>query len=1099
MVESKAPGRSIKNAIGGLVGLLAISLLVWRILGGDGIDHSKVYRIGYGNDVPFHFTGQNGLPTGLAVELVNEAARRQRVRLQWVPDQHKGFNHYSMDLWVLMTDRPELLETVHITTPYLETESCFIVRAEGAIEITDLQTGRISFIDYATHRKNLAVLLPQAQKIPVKSSREALEKVSAGLADAAYVDQYSAMPGLLEGGYQTPLRIMPSHAPKGRMGLAATLPNSRVADVIRAGMKSMVLDGSITRSVEKWGVFPNLTNDMVENFLTEQRKVRALAISAAIATLGLGGSLWFVRRLRQQASHLRRITNESRKMLSAVEQSPVSVVMLDLWGNITYANPRFCEITGYPQAEILGRNPRILSSGEASLEDYRKLWESVSSGREWRGIIQNRKKNGEFFWESACVAPMFDESGHITDYIGVMEDITAGKQAEAALQRSARGSEQLRRCVMAISACPDLKSALDCLLQKTIELAGADCGAVYVIEGPEAVLRHAQGLTSEFIQEVSRLPLNTGYVRVLLENPQAVLKLGDQFSEQQQLGKLHGIRHLYCLGFGAGQSPVGFLILASRKVEAPNPAELELIHILTTEAGSMFLRFEAEERLRRVSNEQRIILETTAAGIVHIQDHHIQWANPAFELLFGWGRAETVGLATAGFYASPAFYDRVVAESMAHFVAGKTYSAEGECKRRDGKELYCAITGQAVDPANPAAGSIWILVDMTERRQFEQRMRQSQKLEGIGQLAGGMAHEFNNILTAIMMNLELAPTRGTEDEIKGFVREIEALSNRAAALVKQLLAFSRQSVLKLRPLNLATVLSEQSKLLARLLGERISLRFSAETGCPWVNADKTMIEQVLLNLCLNARDAMPNGGLLTLTLDSVEVSQAQAGLHEDASAGRYVRFSVADTGCGMDESTRKRMFEPFFTTKQVGQGTGLGLATVQGIVEQHKGWVEVESVLHQGTVFHVYLPPGQTIAPQPKPIQDETPERGSGCILLVEDEPAVRKVGQLVLNRFGYRVIEAADGEEATRLWQQHCDTIDLVYTDMVMPGAFTGLQLARKFQAEKPGVRIIITSGYNAEMELLGKLGDSAIVYLPKPCSAAKLISVIQESLGRR
>jgi signal transduction histidine kinase len=267
----------------------------------------------------------------------------------------------------------------------------------------------------------------------------------------------------------------------------------------------------------------------------------------------------------------------------------------------------------------------------------------------------------------------------------------------------------------------------------------------------------------------------------------------------------------------------------------------------------------------------------------------------------------------------------------------------------------------------------------TVEDELEERLRQSQKLEGIGHLAGGIAHEFNNILAAMTMNLNLVQMSSLEAEARELLSEIEKLSRKAAALIKQLLAFSRQSMLQPQHVDVVAVVSRQCTMLERLLGERITLEFSSAPTLPWVNADKSMIEQVLLNLCLNARDAMKNGGLLRLRLEEAEVGAEQAMVRGEAQPGRYVCLSVTDTGCGMDERALKRLFEPFFTTKEVGQGTGLGLATVRGIVQQHHGWVEVESCVGKGSIFRVYLPAVARPAVAPAAPEQEASGSGKGA------------------------------------------------------------------------------------------------------------------------
>jgi CheY-like chemotaxis protein len=369
-------------------------------------------------------------------------------------------------------------------------------------------------------------------------------------------------------------------------------------------------------------------------------------------------------------------------------------------------------------------------------------------------------------------------------------------------------------------------------------------------------------------------------------------------------------------------------------------------------------------------------------------------------------------------------------------------------------------------------------------------------MEGIGHLAGGMAHEFNNILGALMMHLDLARV-SSQPEATELLNEAGGLCRRAADLISKLLAFSRKSRMKKQPLDLGGIVARHCKTMAPLLGERISVNLSLPEGLPLVCADAVMMDQVLMNLCLNARDAMRGGGRIQIRLRELELIPEQVKGREGAQPGRFVCLSVADTGCGMDDGTISRLFEPFFTTKTVGQGTGLGLAMVQGIVQQHQGWVEVESQIGKGSTFHVYLP-ATTDQPSPRPpvAPVAKPPVGAFTILLVEDDAVIRKVTRRLLEKTGYTVLEAANGSEALGLWRERREAIDLVYTDMVMPGDVSGLTLANQVRADKPSVKVIITSGYTSDGLSPLEIKESSIVYLPKPCDLRTLTSVIHECL---
>jgi signal transduction histidine kinase len=386
-----------------------------------------------------------------------------------------------------------------------------------------------------------------------------------------------------------------------------------------------------------------------------------------------------------------------------------------------------------------------------------------------------------------------------------------------------------------------------------------------------------------------------------------------------------------------------------------------------------------------------------------------------------------------------------------------------------------------------------------EREKLQSQLTQSQKMDSIGQLAGGVAHDFNNILAATMMQLSCLQRNPKLDrETQESLQELMEQSKRAANLTRQLLMFSRRSVLEIKTLDLNEVVGNLLKMLGRLIGEHIDLVFSRRAGLPSVEADPGMIEQVLLNLCVNARDAMPKGGTLTIGLEAVLTNEGRIQAPTPVQQGCFVCLSVADTGSGMDEATLQKIFEPFFTTKEVGKGTGLGLATVHGIVGQHKGWVEVESKVGQGATFRVFLPAATNQPFDPVQAEQQPALRGSETILLVEDESSVRRSTAQALRFLGYAILEAANGREALEVWKASEHQVDLVLTDMVMPGGMTGLDVAQELLKMKPDLKVLIASGYSPEMVDQRLLAAKHIVRIQKPCPLEALSQIIRQCLDR-
>jgi PAS domain S-box-containing protein len=390
--------------------------------------------------------------------------------------------------------------------------------------------------------------------------------------------------------------------------------------------------------------------------------------------------------------------------------------------------------------------------------------------------------------------------------------------------------------------------------------------------------------------------------------------------------------------------------------------------------------------------------------------------------------------------------------------------------------------------------------DITARRQLEEQLRQSQKMEAIGQLAGGIAHDFNNMLVVVQLCASLLAESQSESEVREGVQQILEAAERAANLTRQLLTFSRRDVRRSTDIDLVEVTTGMIALFGRLLGEDIALETHLAPDLPLMEGDPGLMEQLLMNLAVNARDAMPDGGRLVLRLDKVVIDDDHPAVHPQASPGWYLRLAVSDTGCGIAPEHLPRIFEPFFTTKEVGRGTGLGLATVFGIVQQHKGWIEVTSEVDRGTEFRVFLPAREGAAVQAPAAAPSTAEpesvAGSETILLVEDDAAVRRLARTVLGRRGYRVLEADSGVSALQLWSSHAVRVDLLLTDMVMPGGMSGHELAQQILSRQPGLKVVYTSGYSNDIVTHRLHLEHGRNFLPKPYPADELAATVRRCL---
>jgi two-component system cell cycle sensor histidine kinase/response regulator CckA len=388
--------------------------------------------------------------------------------------------------------------------------------------------------------------------------------------------------------------------------------------------------------------------------------------------------------------------------------------------------------------------------------------------------------------------------------------------------------------------------------------------------------------------------------------------------------------------------------------------------------------------------------------------------------------------------------------------------------------------------------------DITERLSLETQLRQVQKMEAIGQFAGGIAHDFNNILTVIQGYSTLLLKRRHDAVTVDQISQVSSAATRGTSLIRQLLAFSRRNVMQFEPTNLNDVVENLTKMLRRLIGEDIVLNTDYEASLPAIMGDVCMLEQILMNLAANSRDAMPEGGELIISTSVSHIDESHVQRYQEARVGDFARITVRDSGCGIPPEILAHLFEPFFTTKDVGKGTGLGLATIYGIVQQHAGWIQVNTAVGVGTEFEVYLP----IITNPVPTQDFPSNHkaiapGKETILLVEDEEPVRGLAHSILEENGYQVIEADCGTAALALWEKRSAEIDLVLTDLIMPGGISGRDLADALRKRRPNLKIVYTSGYSPTRAGQDPTMVNGLKFIPKPYNPDNLLRVIQDCLA--
>jgi len=496
---------------------------------------------------------------------------------------------------------------------------------------------------------------------------------------------------------------------------------------------------------------------------------------------------------------------------------------------------------------------------------------------------------------------------------------------------------------------------------------------------------------------------------------------------------------------------------------------------------------------------QAAALEAAAnAVIITNAEGTILWANPALSRLTGYTNSELIGQNTRILRSGQnpkATYDQM----WKTILAGQVWRGELINRKKDGTHYVQQMTVTPVcDLTGKPSHFIAIQQDISQQRLLEEMYSHAQKMEAVGLLAGGVAHDFNNLLVVIVGYGELllaSPALSEKEKAK--IAEIVAAGKRGSALTRQLLAFSRKQVLDPKVLNLNHVLSDAAALLQRLIGDDVRLRLVLDPSLEAVKADAGQLELLLMNLAVNARDAMPHGGVLSIETSMVQVDEAAEKQSPGLKRGSYVLLAVRDTGSGMDAATQARIFEPFFTTKEAGRGTGLGLATVYSIVKQSDGWIGVESAPGAGTLFRVYLPRVlETAAPPAAAEERRSHQKGSETILLLEDEDAARSVAHDMLEHAGYTVLDASTGAQAIEIARSYTGTIHILMTDVVMP-EMGGLAVAESLLAQRPDLKVIYASGYpNDALLRQGKL-PAGRAFLQKPYTMDSLIQKIREALG--
>lgn len=716
-------------------------------------------------------------------------------------------------------------------------------------------------------------------------------------------------------------------------------------------------------------------------------------------------------------------------------------------------------LTGYRPNQLIG-NAEISYASLIHPDDRQSVWNhvqaAVSDRRPFQLTYRIKTATGEERWARGLGRGVFSASGTLEALEGITTDITERKQVLEAL----RESEERFRSLLDHS--PDVIHLKD--TDGRYLLVNRQYGEVHGVS-PEDVV----GKTAFDV-----LPLDEARVHDAVEK-EVVAKKESEVGEYQVTVGDGSERTLMITKFPVFNAKGDVIAVGGIDVDVTQ-------------------RRRAEQAARTLS---RAVEQSPVSVVITDTDGTIHYVNPKFEALTGYTAAEALGQ-NPRILSSGATPPEGYQDLWRTITSGRTWTGELQNKKKNG-ELFWehASIGPVTDPDGQIRHFLAVKEDITERKNMEQRLAQSQKMQAVGQLTGGVAHDFNNLLTVVVGSLGLVRDNFDGDErLRKLVDNAYSAGKRGAELVNGLLAFSRIQTLRPEHLNLNETASNSVKLLGRTLGAAVEIKFVPSAGLGTIHCDPVQLQNALFNLAINARDAMPGGGTLTIETSNVTLGQAYAHAREELAPGPYVQLTVQDTGTGMPPDVIKRVFEPFFTTKEVGRGSGLGLSMVHGFVKQSGGHVEIYSEEGLGTAVKLFFPrvAGGKDTPEDAALEKLPPD-GSETILVVEDDPHVRDISVTMLGDLGYQVLEAETGQGALEVLDDHSE-IALVFSDVVMPGGMTGIELATRIRQRHPGMKVLLTSGYTRDaMSKHGDLDDD-IELLPKPFDGLRLAHKVREVL---
>ncbi len=798
----------------------------------------------------------------------------------------------------------------------------------------------------------------------------------------------------------------------------------------------------------------------IEPHFFQDKEIELLTEVADDISFGLDNLVRETERQRADVAALAS-AKDAKDLLDAINEHAL-VAVTDPRGRITFVNDRFCEVSGYSRKELIGQDHLQISSASHSKEFIQNLWETIRAGNAWHGELRSKAKSGNEYWVDTTIVPFLHSDGTARQYMTIRTVITARKEAELAVRVERDRAQKYLDTAEAILLALDLEGRITLVNRYACSVFGWTAEELLGRDFMETCIPAA--IREEIVGRFHKVL--TGPVSSVFENP-IVTKSGE-----------------------------------IRLIEWRNTLVRDAEGRVTSTLSSgidLTERNDAIDALRTAEERMRFALQAANVGIwdMDYTTGVLEWSDTI---------ASQYGFAPGAFDGKFETFVAMVhpddrASTLETVAAAMKFGSDFTTNHRavwhDGTVRRLSGAGRILlgEQGEPKRG-IGISLDITERHSLEEQFQQAQKMEAIGRLAGGVAHDFNNLLTAILGYCELLLSDfGADDPRQSDIAEIQKAGMSAAGLTRQLLAFSRKQIIELTLIDLNEIVATMRGMLGRLIGEDVTIELVLMPEPALVKADRGQLEQLVMNLAVNARDAMRNGGVLTLETACVDLDEHYEKTHFSVKAGRYVMLAVSDTGSGMTPEVRARLFEPFFTTKEVGKGTGLGLATVHGIVTRIGGTVNVYSEVGMGTSFKVYLPRVDADEGALGVAVPATSARtGTQTILVVEDAEGLRELSRRLLERLGYTVLVAANAADALRVFEDN-PSIDVLLTDVVMPGG-SGPQLSRELVERRPTLKVIYMSGYTDDAIVHHGVLNPGIALLNKPFTSEALSRKIREVL---